>query len=295
MDHKTCALCLGTLNRVALTHGRPDRFEVALGIPAEGYSRSWQICDTCGSATNQHKHVTSERLAAMGTAYYEVDFAGGPLRPKFDRVMAMPASQSDNAGRVTRVLNAVGRFGPAPGGPIRLIDIGAGLGVFGARFLAEARARGRDAACTLYEPDPKAAEHLRSLDGLDIVEGLFSATTAKVGAAQVITMNKVLEHIRAPLGVLQDIAACLHPSEGFTYIEVPDVATIDTRPPEDNILGALHHHLYSPAGLGLLLRRAGLEPLLIDRIVEPSGKLSVYAFAGHSALLKRLAARIRPA
>lgn len=288
MDHKTCALCLGELNRLALMHDRPDRFELAMGIPAEGYRRSWQVCDTCGSATNQHPHATSERLSAMGTAYYEVDFAGGPLRPKFDRVMSLPLSQSDNAGRVTRVLDALDRFGPAQASPIRLIDIGAGLGVFGARLLGEARTRGRSVTCTLYEPDPKAAEHLRSLEGLDIVEGLFSAATAKTGA-QIITMNKVLEHIRAPLGVLKDIAACLHPAEGFSYIEVPDVATIGNRPPEDHILGALHHHLYSPVGLSLLLRRAGLETLLINRIVEPSGKLSVYAFACHPAFLNRLA------
>jgi len=260
-----------------------------MGIPAEGYRRTWQICDLCGSATNQHPHATSQRLAAMGTAYYEVDFAGAPLRPKFDRVMAMPASQSDNAGRVMRILDAAERFIPASVDPIRLIDIGAGLGVFGARFLLEARLRNRRVNCTLYEPDPKAAEHLRSLAGLNVVEGLFSAETAKPGA-QIITMNKVLEHIRVPLDVLKDIAACLHPTEGFAYIEVPDVATIGNRAPEDNILGALHHHLYSPAGLTLLLRSAGLEVLLVNRILEPSGKMSVYAFAGHAALLNRLAA-----
>ena len=44
-------------------------------------------------------------------------------------------------------------------------------------------------------------------------------------------------------------------------------------------LGALHCHLYDPLSLAYLVRRAGLELLSVTRIAEPSGKLSVYAFA----------------
>lgn len=49
--------------------------------------------------------------------------------------------------------------------------------------------------------------------------------------------------------------------------------------PQDNIVGALDCHLYDPTSLGHLLRRAGLELLCVNRVAEPSGKLSVYAFA----------------
>jgi hypothetical protein len=44
-------------------------------------------------------------------------------------------------------------------------------------------------------------------------------------------------------------------------------------------LGALHCHLYDPASIVTLLERAGLAPLHVDQIFEPSGKISVFAFA----------------
>ena len=62
------------------------------------------------------------------------------------------------------------------------------------------------------------------------------------------------------------------------YIEVPDKVTTRLRSSDDNILGALHCHLYDPKSLSYLAAVVGIEIVRIDRIVEPSGKLTVYAF-----------------
>jgi hypothetical protein len=94
-----------------------------------------------------------------------------------------------------------------------------------------------------------------------------------------VTLNKVLEHIEQPMPFLLQAVQSLVPDDSLLYVEVPDKVTTRLRPPQDNILGALHCHLYDPASLGHLLQRAGLEVLWVNRVAEPSGKLSVYAFA----------------
>lgn len=70
------------------------------------------------------------------------------------------------------------------------------------------------------------------------------------------------------------------------YIEVLDKLTTRLRPPADNILGALHCHLYDPMSLTHLARAAGIEIVRIDRITEPSGKLTVYAFGALPEVLE---------
>ncbi len=45
------------------------------------------------------------------------------------------------------------------------------------------------------------------------------------------------------------------------------------------IVGALHHHLYDLRTLILLLEKAGFEVMEVMRVLDPSGKLTVAAFA----------------
>jgi len=92
-------------------------------------------------------------------------------------------------------------------------------------------------------------------------------------------MNKVLEHLPRPGELLSRVAQALNPSGGIVYVEVPDVQTIGRRPPSDNILGSLHHHLYSARGLATLIEDAGLHLLDFGRTVEPSGKITIFGFA----------------
>jgi hypothetical protein len=73
---------------------------------------------------------------------------------------------------------------------------------------------------------------------------------------------------------------------GLLYVEISDYWTVGNRDSSDNILGALHHHLYGIRSLSILLQRAGLVPLKIERLTEPSGKISIYAFAAHPESIK---------
>lgn len=268
-----CRLCGGALGAPLLVHTERDRFEIAVGIAAENYRRSWRRCMACEVVQDVQDPANETKLDALSASYYEVDL-GNNLRPKYERVMAMPASESDNAGRVTRVLDYIGRRLPA-GGPRHAIDIGAGLGVFLARFLPQAGALWTG---TAIEPDPNAAAHLRSLGLFDVIEAKFDGHETNIRPGDLITLNKVIEHLPQPQGLLEACGRKLADG-GVLYVEVPDEWTIGRRPATDNILGALHKHLYGPRALTMLLERAGLAVLRLERVFEPSGKISLAAFA----------------
>lgn len=271
-----CAICGAALGRELLRITVPDRFERHVGIAAEGYARSWVECGGCGAATNVLAEGNRARLDSIAAGYYEVDLAGGSVADKYAKVMALPPGRSDNAQRVARVAAFADAWLPPEAAAPRVLDIGAGTGVFLARFLAHPGRRAWSG--TGVEPDPAAAAHLRSLARFTVIEGLFTAAS---GLAQfdLVTLNKVVEHLPQPLALVRDAAGALEPSRGLLYIELPDKLTVSHRPPSDNILGALHCHLYDPGSVAALLVRAGLVALRIERLFEPSGKISVAAFA----------------
>lgn len=269
-----CSICDGEDGNEILLIDRPDRFEQSIGVGAQGYARPWVECLACGAAINLLPPESAQRLATLRAAYYEVDFMGSDIGEKYRRVMSMPAGQSDNAGRVARVTDFVRRWTGAPARP-RVMDIGAGTGVFLSRLVDQT------AGAWEYlgiEPDPRAAAHLRQLEKFAVVEAMYLGQPELRGF-NLVTLNKVLEHIEQPLPFLLQVVQSLVPDDGLLYVEVPDKLTTRLRSPQDNILGALHCHLYDPTSLGHLLRRAGLELLCVNRVAEPSGKLSVYAFA----------------
>lgn len=269
-----CSVCDGEEGNEILLIDRPDRFEQSIGVGSQGYARQWVECLLCGAASNLLPPESAQRLATLRAAYYEVDFMGSDIGEKYRRVMSMPAGQSDNAGRVARVTDFVRRWSGAPARP-RVMDIGAGTGVFLSRLVDQT------AGAWQYlgiEPDPRAAAHLRQLEKFAVVEAMYLGQPELRGF-NLVTLNKVLEHIEQPLPFLLQVVQSLVPDDGLLYVEVPDKLTTRLRSPQDNILGALHCHLYDPTSLGYLLRRAGLELLCVNRVAEPSGKLSVYAFA----------------
>ena len=235
-----CQICGGPLGAVLLEINVPDRFERHVGISEEGYSRSWVRCDRCGVAQNQLSSESRAGLASLSSGYYEVDFAGSDIMSKYQKVMGLPACQSDNAGRVKRVLSmlATVRKGVEH---FKVVDIGSGTGVFLSKLIEESPFT---LDCVAIEPDFDAAKHLVGLNLFEVVNDIFHSEL-KLREPDLVTLNKVLEHIETPLEFLQSLSAS-HGQESLIYVEVPDILTIEARPASDNILGPLHWHLYDP-------------------------------------------------
>ncbi len=99
-----------------------------------------------------------------------------------------------------------------------------------------------------------------------------------LGKFDVITFNKVLEHVENPMEMLAESAGRLR-AGGFVYMEVPDGELAEHEGPEREEFFIEHHHIFSARSLAHLVGRSGLVLNTMERLREPSGKFTLRAFS----------------
>jgi 2-polyprenyl-3-methyl-5-hydroxy-6-metoxy-1,4-benzoquinol methylase len=262
--------CSGRHLAEAFVYDAPPAGEVRFDLATAQYARAYDCCGLCGHWFGRH----AIDLAAL----YERDYVdatyGSPagMHARLEHVLALPPERSDNTGRVARLTAfAHARFGPATTRK-RLLDVGAGIGVFPAAMKA--------AGWTVIavEPDPRTTAHLRNAVGVEAhavpVEKLASMQIEPVDA---ITFNKVLEHVEDPVTMLA-AARPLLAAGGFVYVEVPDAEGAAVHGPGREEFFIEHHHVFSAASTVMMAERAGFATLAVERLREPSGKFTLRAF-----------------
>ena len=171
--------------------------------------------------------------------YVDVTYSSAnKMRAVFERIISLPPEHSDNAGRAARVdAFAHDRFGSRQGRTV--FDIGAGLGVFPHAM------KKRGWTVTALDPDPRATAHIKSAVGTEVVTGDFmKLEPSHLGRFDVITLNKVLEHIEDPVAFLAR-AVLLLDERGFIYVEVPSAAAAAEGPGREEFF-IEHHHVSAP-------------------------------------------------
>lgn len=259
--------CERRVGGVSFSYNTPPEGETRFDIGNASYRRCYWRCGICSHEFSDHDIDLSGLYAG---SYVEQTY-GDEMRATFDRILALPEGQSDNSGRVQRVLEFGAKHFPSGFAP-NLLDIGAGLGVFPFRMKQE----GWDT--TALDPDPQVGRHLEEVVGVRAVTlDFFDAQPNLLGQFDVITLNKVIEHVENPVLMLAKASDFLNPN-GFLYIEVPDVAAGACGPEREEFF-IEHHHVFSPASLTMTVERAGLKVIQTERLIEPSGKYTVAIFA----------------
>jgi 2-polyprenyl-3-methyl-5-hydroxy-6-metoxy-1,4-benzoquinol methylase len=204
--------------------------------------------------------------------YVDATYGGTEgMRKRFERIMGLPLEKSDNRCRVVRFLAFAQTRDLSPKQSPRLLDVGAGLGVFPAAMQPVGwRVVG-------LEPDPRAVEHLQRVAGIEALCGeLFTLDAGRITRFDAVSFNKVLEHVEDPVALLRAAAAFLT-TNGFVYLEVPDVLAISEGPDREEFY-IEHHHVFSPASVAILAQRSGFDVRVIERVREPSTKYTLRAF-----------------
>lgn len=258
-------LCGSRAFELAFTYDERPEIETAFPFDGAYWRETWR-CERCG----HHLAVHDMDLSGMYEGAYVDANYGDALRATYDRILALPPERSDNARRVARLgAYATERWGSFTGR--RLLDVGSGLGVFPH---AAARA-GWDV--TALDPDARAAAHIRDVVGVPTVHGDFLAVDLDdLGSFDVVTFNRVLEHVADPVAMLRRARGLLV-AGGFAYVEVPDAEVAAEVGKEREELTIDHLHVFSAASLAVLVDRAGLLIERLDRVTEPSGKFSLLA------------------
>jgi SAM-dependent methyltransferase len=155
-----------------------------------------------------------------------------------------------------------------------LLDVGSGLGVFPAAM--------KDAGwnCAALDPDPRAIALVRDAAGVEGICGDFMQLVPS-GRFHLVTFNKVLEHVPDPASMLTRSSDWLSPG-GTVYVELPDgEGAIAEGPGREEFL-VEHYHAFSATSVTLLARHAGFSSRVVERVREPSGKFTLYAFLTRS-------------
>ena len=95
-----------------------------------------------------------------------------------------------------------------------------------------------------------------------------AAVLQEHGAARAVICRHTLEHVPRPLEFLQAIRSVLAP-DGIAFIEVPDARPI-THDLRGHELWDEHLHIFTPANLQLIMRRAGFSVLRCNAWPERS-------------------------
>lgn len=265
-----CFLCGAKNNRFIFNHRGKDIYLDKLG--ADNFRLRWFRCFNCGVYfSKQHKDI--ERVYDDKNLYDgQYDEKGIGLR--FKKIMSLKESESDNALRVKRIKDFHDRYITAfrqAKKVFKILDVGAGTGVFLAKFLD------RKYAGTAVEVNKIAANHIQNTLKIrvyiDLVQNLKTAQRFDL-----ITMNKVIEHIKRPVPVLKAIKKMLA-DKGIIYVELPDVLNYEFCGNASDAFASGHYMVYNPGSMFYLLDRSGFDILSMGRILEPSGKRTIYSFA----------------
>ena len=268
-------LCGSTEFSLWHSYSEPPEGEIKFPFSKGDYKRDLHHCRNCG-------HIISIHDMDM-TAVYSGDYVDSTygdsdgMRQTFDRIISFPPAESDNYGRVHFINSVAARhFGDgdqnrAPTGK-KLLDIGAGLGVFPYAMTK------CDWDCAAIDPDPRAAKHINDVAGIVAWAGEFQEfTESQIGKFDVITFNKVLEHVVSPVSLLTHSRYFLSDT-GFVYIELPDVTAADDGPNREEFF-IDHHHVFSAQSIAGLVERSGFRLMALERLREPSSKYTLRAVA----------------
>jgi SAM-dependent methyltransferase len=151
-----------------------------------------------------------------------------------------------------------------------VLDVGSGLCVFLQRMKEEGW------ECTALDPDPRTVVHARQHVGVRAICGNFF-TAPQLSSYDLITFNKVLEHVENPAVMLQKSRQHLRP-DSVVYVEVPDgeAAAVEGAGREEFFIE--HAGAFSLTSLSLLASQAGFSVRCIERVQEPSSKYTLRAF-----------------
>lgn len=250
------------------TYTAPPKGETNFDWTGQNYTRSYDRCIACGHWIAAHQ---LDLRNLYGGEYVESTY-GDRLAVTFDRIVALPNGGSDNWERCRRLLAFSKEQTSIPSIP-SLLDVGSGLGVFPYAM----KQVGWN--CTALDPDRNACSHIADRVGVPTIHADFlEIDVSDLGTYDVVTLNKVVEHVEDPCLLLRKAAEVTRPV-GFVYVEVPDgdgAACVGQGREEFFVE---HHHVFSVASLSASVERADLKVARVDRLVEPSGKFTLACYA----------------
>ena len=271
----TRCICGASAFELIFTYLEPPVGEVKFDVGQGHYRREILRCRDCGHFLSVHDIDMKELYVGH---YVNSTYGSDGLRAAFARINALAPARSDNVARVERVKRFVSAYfkGRSAGFAPKVLDIGSGLCVFLYRLH-----KLTGWPCTALDPDPRAVEHAKTEAGVQAVCADFMQADLPE-RFDLITLNKVIEHVLDPVAMLARTARNLNDG-ALVYVEVPDGEAAMAEGPGREEFFIDHHHVFSPMSLKIVAEKAGFEVHVLERLREPSTKFTLRAFLTRSS------------
>lgn len=265
----TCTICGNNKLIEFIKYLKPPKAEKKFNIKKK-YRRKYLKCIDCN-------HFISDQNLINLKIHYEKEYSkihyknDDYLKKTFEKIISYPIKRSDNKNRILRINNFLRDLEiKKDRKKIKLLDVGSGLGV----FLYEAKKIGWEC----YSNEPGIEQSILIKKKLNIKT--FNCNFEKISTNKkfdLITFNKVLEHVEKPHKFLSVAKKLLNPN-GFIYFEVPDGEEAIKVSKNRQEFTIEHLHVFAFDSMIRLIKKCNLIPIKIERIKEVSGKLTLFAF-----------------
>lgn len=258
----------------------PPKCEIDFNIDKKKYLRSFFYCKNCNHWFSDLKNIDLGKLyeGNFNNSIYKNNFL-----KTFKKIIKLPKSKSDNFQRSTRIkIFSDNFFKNLDKKYLKVLDVGSGMGVFPYVM----KKFGYD--CEAVDPDKNAVKHIIKHVKIKAYLGDFLKIKSKK-KYNIITFNKVLEHVVNPVLLLKHAQKFLKKNNSIIYVELPDgeqaIKTSEGKNKQEFTID--HLHVFSLQSLEKLLRLGGFMSLLSSRYIEPSGKVTISAFAKPFSSLRK--------
>ena len=263
-----CLICNATNMKTMFEILEKPFKETNFLINKNDYKRTIEKCKTCGVFLNLHDYD----LDIMYEKNYNKRTYANNLSKYYDTIMSLPLHSSDNKQRVERIINYYNEKSTIIKN-ISLLDVGSGLCV----FLSEIKKHIDDVTC--IDPSIKAIRHAKDYVGIsNTIHGNFD-DVAIDKKYDLITFNKVLEHVKNPVELLIKAKSLLN-HDGYIYIELPDgdCAAKNGGFVDREEFFIEHYTIFNIPSVKFLAKSAKLSCAVLNAIHEPSDKYTIYSF-----------------
>ncbi len=263
-------ICGNSVSFTKIFHYKaPPKGEIVFDFSSKlKYDREIVQCTICNHFLSWHDMDMS---SLYSSDYVSSTYGTEGIKKTYDKINALPIERSDNMGRVNTIVNFSKKYFSNLISKPSILDVGSGLCVFLYRMKQEGW------ECTALDPDARTVEHAKATVGVNAIQADFFQLSKQIEKFNVISFNKVLEHVKDPVFMLKHAKQYLADS-GFIYIELPDgeMAAKDGEGREEFFID--HIHVFSASSLALLVQKAGYKLMHFERLQEPSTKYTLRAF-----------------
>jgi SAM-dependent methyltransferase len=254
-----CFLCGNDDLTYVWSYDEPDKYLRGIEIPGNG--RYWGYCNHCDLYINV-SDLTSENIKTAYLNYRNTEMRETTIEEEFLKVTLNP--NSENKQRCDWLKKNIDL-------PETMLDIGSGIGVF-PFLMKEPPFSVKHISC--IEPDPDSANFIGGELHLSCYNYFYEDCPDHIEKSDLATLVHVLEHFEDPLSVLMMIKKHNLKKGGGVFIEVPDSIEFGLLPKEHDEFNSLHLFFFSVSSLDKLLRKAGFNPYLFERVTYKERNLS---------------------